>query len=715
MESVIDYFVKDISRINNISLPEASKKLDTCLKLISSTNNVEYSVLYNLLTTSGVSFCLNKSCEISDIQECGKLCHCVVYNNKCVPRYIKDANIINSDPDKYIKGISTKDLEDLLKYASYLYYNYDGGGLTDNSFDALEYTLNKRLKLKGRRYEKIGAEPIDKIKVNLPYPMGSLEKLKPEMKALREYISTPELFWSNKLDGVSGLVTYTDGKVTGIYSRGDGTVGGDLTYLKDYISLPKLNGDITVRGEFILPKNKWESKYKGSYANARSFVSSKVNSGHISPSFSDLDFVAYEIVDWTEPISNISQQMKILDTMGFKTPVNGTIKDPTIFNLVSIYKKQRETSPYNIDGLVINNGNESVAFKMLLEEQIRDSIVNNVDWNITRHGRYFPVAVYDSVYIDGIRLHRASAHNADHVDSWNLGKGSKIKVARSGDVIPQIKDVIVDDNIEPIFPGNEYEWDWEGKDIVLKDINNNPEVHKKRNTHFFTTIGVPGIGEGKINKLYENNFKNVSEITNAKIDELTKIKGFGKKSAETLYNNIHNTMRKTRLDRFLSAMTTFKSKVPRKLLKQVVREYPEIYKHSEKEITKNLKEKKIPGIGPKRIATLAESIPKFIQELKKLNNEDISQAIEWNENLVKTKPNLKVKGKEFVLTNFMNSPTYKVEDFIWDNFGDTSNIVTNKTDAVIAANLSTITTKMLNAEKFGIPVYTVEEFFEKFN
>jgi len=736
MESAIDYFIKDIARINKITVPEASKKLDTCLKIISANENVEYSKLFNLLTVSALSSCLSKSCTSTQLAECEKLCHCVVFENKCVARYPPFASEINEDPDKFTLGMSTKDLEYLVKYISFLYYNF-GSGLTDNAFDALEYILNKRLKLKGRRWEKIGAEPIEKLRVKLPFPMPSLQKLKPEMKELREYLNTEKITWSDKLDGVSGLVVYSKAKPdkpTSIYSRGDGEIGGDLTYLKDFIDFPELRTqfvesrsdspelkqNLVVRGEFILPKKVWEEKYKGSYSNARSFVSAKINGGHVSPAFSDIHFVAYEIV-YNSEANKPDQTFKILSALGFKTPVNGTFKNPLLFDLVSTYQKRRKESEYNIDGLVIQSSasadrqtNPPKAFKMLLEEQLRNTTVTNVEWNISRYGRYVPVAIYESVYIDGVRLHRASAHNADHVQTWSLGKGTKIKIARSGDVIPQIKDVTINPEISPIYPENKYPWHWERKDIILNEIETNPVVQVQRITHFFSILKVGQLGEGRVQKMFDSGLTTIEAITSANISDFKKIKGFGEVLSKMLHTNIHSVMQKTRLDRYLIAFTNFKTKIGRKLLKEITREYPEIFEHSETQIKEHLKKHKIAGIGAKRIEDLATGIPEFMKKLLELNRDDIKKAINYNKVFSKLTPNSKIKDKEFILTNFMNATDYDLEDYIWDNWGKIGNSVTSSTTAVIAKNLSIITPKMLDAIKFGIPVYTVEEFNDKF-
>ena len=741
MEALADKLVEYVAKKKHIKKPVAAKFIDKCLEKVSVAENTSYNLVYDMFYTfAGMSLCLAGSCSKATLDECKELCHCVTFKGKCVARYIPEAVEINDDPDKWIQGIKISKLEELVEYAAYLYYNYDGGGLTDNSFDALEYHLNKRLKTKGRKWEKIGAEPIEKLKTALPYPMPSLDKLKPGNPALLPYIGKAKSYgivWSGKLDGVSGMIVFKGGKPDKIYTRGNGEIGGDVTYLKDYIKLPKPTyGYFVVRGEFILSKKVWDEKYKGSYANARSFVSAKINTGYISPSLIDIEFVAYQLIDWSEKgIPPPSQAFKILQEQGFSLPDHGIFekgKELLLFNVITVYRERRSTSIYNIDGLVISidipqplkqlaNPEYSKAFKMLLEEQLRKSRVINIDWNITRHGRYFPTAVFESVYVDGVRLHRASAHNARHVFDWHMGKGTRIVVARSGDVIPTIKDVTVDEKIKTITPPDTYGWYWSdtNKDILLDEIEGNPEVQIKRITHFFTTIQTPQLGEGRTRRLYDAGLKTIKAITSAKQSEFQKIKGFGPKLSKTIFENIHNTMRKTRLDRYFVAITTFKTRIGRTLLKQVIRYYPEILTASQKEILDHLTKHKVPGVGPKRKDTLAEAIPQFREILMDLNKADTEHALKYQEErleeLKKTGYNKKVKGKTFVTTGFLGTPNYDLEDYIWDHWGDVMSTVTSKTNAVISANIANITGKMTKAYEMGIPVYTIPEFVQAFD
>lgn len=740
MEVLGEYLLKAVSHSKNISLPEASKYINKCLMEISAKNNIDYDKLYDALYSfSGLSQCLVTSCSKATLDDCNKMCWCLVFNDKCVPRYIPNALEINQDPDKYALSLKTPELEDLLQYFAYLYYNYDGGGITDNSYDALEYNLKKRLKTKGRLYEKIGSLPIKKLRVKLPYAMGTLDKVKPETSELFSFLNLAKsklkpIVWSDKLDGISGMVVYENGVLSSIYTKGNGDIGGNVTYLRDYITFPSLPSEkyLVVRGEFILSKKIWNEKYKDSYSNARGFVSAKINQGYVSEALPDIEFIAYQIIDSSEGQGTVpSQTFKILESKGFKTPVYGTLSNPLTFDLITIYRKRRDESPFNIDGLVIaidvQETNKTIpsyskAFKMLLEEQIRKSKAINVEWNISRYGRYVPVVIYEAVFIDGIRLHRASGHNGQHIIDWHMGKGTNLTIVRSGDVIPMIKDVIVNPNIQPILPNDSsaggWDWDWENKDIVLKDVETNPEVHIKRILHFFETINVPGIGEGRVRKLYETGFKTIKDITLASEKDLMKTPGFGKKLSHDTFEKLHYTMKNTRMDRFFVSITTIKTRIGRTLLKQVTKFYPEIFSSDSKEIETFLKKNKIPGIGAQRIKVLAESIPKFREALMELNPEDIKDAIKNNESRLKLSVskgfNPKIENNDFVFTGFFDNIDMDIEDYIDDNRGNIVKVVTSTTKAVVCANPTLLSGKLMKALELKVPVYTLAEFKKEF-
>ena len=658
------------------------------------------------------------------------VCHLpknIMFEGKEYPRLFADANMMNEDPDRYVEKMSEKELTHLVKLAAYIHYNFDGN-ITDNTFDAFEYHLNKKLKLKGRRYEKIGAEPVTKIRAKLPYFMPSKEKVKPGSKKLYDILKT-EVILSEKLDGVSLMVIYENGLPKKLYTRGDGEIGGDVSYLINYLRLPqvysKLFMNSAIRGELVMSKNSWEVMKNSCvmYSNERSFVSATVNSGSLFPDRMKLiDFLAYELVDSENTSYKKMNQGLIFDCLeneGFKIPKFEILVNPTIFTVSNLYKTMRENSMYPIDGLIVGentSGTITLAFKMQLESQIRSSKIINLEWNATRYGRLVPVAIFESVYIDGVRLHRASAFNGGHIQKWNMGKGTQVKIARSGDVIPAIVDVVADKNTEPIYPNPEKTgvWHWQKQDIILDDIDNNREVQLRKILHFFETIKVKGFGEKTVEKVWEAGIKSVIEVCRAPKSAFTSIKGVPK----ILHENIHNTLQNTRFDRFMEASTTLGKGISRKVIKKILSIYPEVMTESESKILKYLTTDKIPGIGPVLAKKISSGIAIFKNFLYSLNDDDIKTAIKREEqrlmNLKIEGANEKIKEKKFVFTGFFGNIDMDVEDFIYDNMGEIVDTVTPSTEAVIAASVYEITSKMSSAAQKGIPVYTIEEFWKKY-
>jgi DNA ligase (NAD+) len=762
-EALDQKFLEHIAHQHKTTMMGASLLINKCIEQVCANKGLKYSDVYDIIfSAENIRKCvvINGNCSALEFEECEKSCACFYLQPYgCLPRKIQDADIINKNPDKYImeKLGKIEDLKKMVEIAAYLYYNYTGGGLTDNSFDALEYYLKKKEKVKGRLYEKVGAMPIEKIRVDLTYHMASLNKVKPESIECVNFLSRfsvvpgnteKDCCWSLKLDGTSGQLTYNNGKLISIHTRGNGMVGGDVTYLKDFMKTIPLkipfdqSGDVVIRGEFILPKLVWETRYVGSYSNARAFVSGKINGGFMVSAIQDIQFLAYKIMKNGNAVTTPepSRSFKILTYWGFLTPENGILKNPTVFDVIQLYTEKRKSAQYFIDGLVldediigepsiayshmsnmtVSNPVNTVAFKMQLQEQIRDTIVTDIQWNISRYGKLIPVVIFEAVYIDGARVTRASGHNARKIQDWNMGRGTKIKVARSGDVIPQIKDVDVDYHIPIVFPdekANKYHW--EKHDLILDDIEGNKFVHIKRIVYFFETIGVPRLREKTVEKFYNAGMTTPESITKASIKNMEAIKGIGKKSAQGFYDSIRDVMSKIPPDRFIEASTTFKAGIGRKLLKQLFRYVPNILNMNKEEIEKTLKKVKIPGFGPKRIENVALSIPSFKKYLDGFSVVDIDKSINYYmkklEDMKKRGYNPLIENKKFVLTGFMGNVDYELEDFIYENMGDFSVNVTSDVSAVICGNLEKVSTKMSEAYGFKIPVLTIREFSDKFN
>lgn len=728
-------------KLQNIVLNRIAKKKNTDISTVQKyiekvclpkiQNQISITEMFQILSEI---YKVSVPLDVSDSISKGVVEEYVIVDGKTYPRYFPQdfLNKINDNPDEYILNNLTKttDLEEIVKVASYLYYNFDGGGLTDNAYDTLEYYLKRKLKLKQRAYEKIGALPIEKIRSHLPYPMPSLNKVKPDTKALFNFINDENISQgyviSHKLDGVSGMVIYThqSTKPMHIYTRGNGELGGDVSYLSDHIKFPSIklkeSEILAIRGEFVLDLELWKKKYKDNdlgYSNPRSFVSAKINSGHVSIGIDDISFVAYQIINSEE---DVCYNFRKMANWGFEVVRNKHILKPTTFQLVIMYEECRKNSKYLIDGLVISknikitssdilqNPKNTVAFKMTLEEQIRETSVLNVEWSPSRYGKLIPVVLYNNIYIEGNRYHRASGHNYNKIKNKKIGKGAVIKIARSGDVIPQVKEVLI--GIEDhAIPPEKYEWKIDGPHATLTDPENNDEVLKKRIVHFFETINARGVGPKTIDKFYDMGYTNVKQITNMTKKEIASIKGFGQKKSESIYDSIHSVMRVTRTDRFMVAMTIQSNYlIGRKTIKSILRVYPRLFIDEDEERKEKIMSiTSIKGLGKKRKEGILESIPKFLKFLKALNPEDIRASIENDykrlERIREDGFDKRIYNKKFVLTGFMvdQKGEYEVEDIIYDNNGVVVSRIDESVDYVISQNPGNFSSKIQKANRLN--------------
>ena len=174
----------------------------------------------------------------------------------------------------YLKTLNENQLATMLNYANVHYRNLQPI-MTDNQYDILEDYISDRYPT-NEIVHQIGA-PVERNKVALPYNMGSMDKIKPDTSALSNWMAKyrgPYVL-SCKLDGVSGLYT-TEGSAPKLYTRGDGKVGQDVSHLIPHLRLPKTKG-IVIRGEFIIPKAVFDSKYKTKFANPRNMVAGIIN------------------------------------------------------------------------------------------------------------------------------------------------------------------------------------------------------------------------------------------------------------------------------------------------------------------------------------------------------------------------------------------------------------------------------------------------------
>ena len=413
-------------------------------------------------------------------------------------------------PGKNLKKIDTTKLVKILEAASDYYYN-NKQILSDETYDFLERELKTR-DPENLYFQKIGAPVRDDIvKAELPFWMGSLDKIYPDTRDYEIWFEkhSPPYFITEKLDGFSGLLEYDSEGDIKIYTRGDGKVGQDISFLKDYLKIPKKIKNKVIRGEFIMKKSVFSKKYAKKYPKARSVVGSIVNAKKPEPEIiNDIEFLAYEIVE--EDGQKWSNQFKNLKKFGFSTPDIVIFKKITEKDLLEIYREWEKQSDYSIDGLVISEDREyerytsgnpkySVAFKVNSEG--KKTTVIEVLWAVSKHGVLKPRVKFEPIILDGDVVNYATAFNAKFVEESDLGPGSIISIAKGGGVIPDIVRIVKRTKAQ--FPDLKYHWNETHVDIILENLKNSDDYKKKRILHFFQTLKVPNINIGILGRLYE--------------------------------------------------------------------------------------------------------------------------------------------------------------------------------------------------------------------
>ncbi len=615
-----------------------------------------------------------------------------------------------------LKMLSEKQLSTMLDESNKAYYNDSENVLmTDNEYDIIKEYMEKKYP-KNKVLEQIGAPIQDKNKVKLPYNMPSMDKIKPDTNALTKWkdkYSGPYVL-SAKLDGISGLYSTENGE-SKLYTRGNGKVGQDISHLIPYLKLPSTK-DITIRGEIIMKKTVFLEKYKDDFSNSRNLVAGLVNQKKIDPErFKDVDFVAYEVI---KPSLTPSAQMEFLENEDVITVINEVKNSIDNNELSEILVDWRESYEYTIDGVIVTNDKiykrtdknpeHGFAFKMVLSDQVAEAKVLNVLWSPSKDGYLKPRIQIEPVVLGGAKIEYATAFNAAFVEDNKLGIGALIKLVRSGDVIPHIMDVI-----EPAdkakMPDVPYKWNDTHVDIILEDAEQDETVREKNIVGFFKGLEVDGLGPGNVKKIIKAGYESVPQIIAMSEEDFLKVEGFKKKMAEKVYNSIHEKINKVNLSKLMAVSNIFGRGFGERRIDPILVKYPDILTSSESDEDKIKLVKSIKGMEKKTSERFVTNIPKFMAFIEKAKLEDKLNDIPVVEAKDESNP---LFDKSIIITGFRNK---ELSEELKEIGANESSAVSKNTFAVVIKNNDEETGKSQAAKEKNIPIYTAEEFKEKFN
>jgi len=616
-----------------------------------------------------------------------------------------------------LESLSEKTLNNMLIKTNDVYRNLGPNEqplISDNQYDILEDYIKEKYP-KNKIVGKIGA-PVEKNKVSLPYEMASMDKIKPDTKALPSWKAKYEgpYVLSCKLDGVSGLYT-TEGEKSALYTRGDGKVGQDVTHFISYLKLPTTK-DIVVRGEFIMKKATFKSKYADKFANPRNLIAGTVNRVTINDTVNDMDFIAYELI---KPELKPSEQMRKLEELGFNTVKNETLTEINNDELSKRLVSWRENYEYEIDGVIVTddkiykrhsgNPDHSFAFKMVLSDQMAETKVLDVIWTASKDGYLKPRVRLEPVSLGGVKISYATGFNGSFIEKNKIGVGAVIQIIRSGDVIPKIQSIITPAE-QPLMPTVEYIWNSTHVDIMLKNKDEDKTVRNKKITLFFKGIDVDGLGDKNVEKIIDAGFDTIPKIIKMNKDQLLSVDGFKERMAVKVKEGIKDKIEKAPLTRLMAVSNMFGRGFSNKKAELILQEYPDILTSQETPEQKITKLKSVKGMALTTSTPFVENIPVFLGFLQECGLTDKLQTIPSNPRSEKDETHPLFK-KSIVMSGSRDKELETQLKQIGASLGSSVN---KSTFAVITPEPDSSTGKVANAKKLGVSLYTPEQFKDKF-
>ena len=640
---------------------------------------------------------------------------------------IKDINNPSIDTISYILNLPLLKLEKLILYCSDIYYNKLEPVISDDIYDLLIDILQQK-NPKSNILSSIGSKNI-KNKIKLDYWLGSMTKIKLNSNQLDIWIKKYNTKYniSDKLDGISALLVYNNNNIN-LYTRGNGNEGMDISNLVKYLSLPdynsiinycnkyNINGNkniIALRGELVIKKNIYNKLWNTIFKNERSAVASIVNSKKINVKLiNDIDLVIYEIID---PFYSIDKQFEYINKLNFKYAQNININNSIDYKYLSnILKERRQLSEYQIDGIIITSignyvrntdGNPEYAFayKDILDNQKAITIIETIEWNISKDGFLIPTIIIKPVEIGGIIIKRTTGFNAKYIVDNILGPNSEIEIIRSGDVIPYINRVIKSAK-KPYLPDIKWHWNKTKVDIQIDNLTSNKNLLIKNIYHFFSILNTKGLGEKVITKIYNAGFNTVEKILNISKDELLTIETIKDKSANNILISINIAKENILLEKLMVASNKFGHGLGIEKIKLVTQKYPNILNDYKKwSFDEFINKIKILNKWEEKTATqfvknfekfidFYNSIKKYIKIKKIIENEDKS-----------------LLDKQFVFSGFRDK---KLELLLESKGAKINNSVSKNVNYVIIKNKESLknpTTKIEMAQQYNIPIITIDE------
>jgi len=561
-----------------------------------------------------------------------------------------------------------------------------------------------------------------------------------EMKSNKNRSEPLKFILTEKLDGCAGYLSLGP-KESRLIKRGDEKEGTDISYLLPSMSLPKLDHQMVVKVELVMPRKVWEEKYSEEYKNPRNMVAGITNAKEIeAEKIRDLHVVAFHIYD--EDLPNYHQldakeALNKLKDLKFHIPDHDVVspEDLNVEKMTAWVKNHKLSSKYDIDGVCIvpniirkydsdRDPQHVMAFKIVGDTGVTEII--RLEWEVKKRGLWMPVAIVKPVQLAGATIRRVACYHANFVRDQGLGPGAKVVITRSGDTIPKIINVI--QKTDPQYPDEDWEWieTDDGSDPV--DIRFTGDKCQEQEVAqicaFFKERGAEYLGEKTITRLYEGDFDSLKKLFNAKIEDIIKIPGFKTRSAERVVENIQKAITDAPLAEIMAGSCLFPN-LGAKRLRLIIETIPDIMDIKTSDELDEAREKiiKINGLGGKLADIWVEHFFEFRDWLREHDEIKIEEGSKNEDVLV-----ISIKGKnsEQSSSSSTSAPAGKLagevivftgcradrlmERAIHKAGGSVGSAVSGKTTILVVKSRDKITKKMESAQERGVKIVSWDEF-----
>lgn len=604
--------------------------------------------------------------------------------------------------------------------------------------------------------KRVGSEPVDAFrKVEHEVPMLSLGNAFQEQELLDFHRRVTQAIGNDveyicelKIDGLAVSLTYEDGKLVRGATRGDGSVGEDITSnLKTIRSIPLMieeTGKLEVRGEAYMPKRSFEQlneerKEKGEqlFANPRNAAAGSLR--QLDPRIAakrHLDMFAYGYGVWQiEEIGTHSGRLEKLQKLGFKINPHWEIcrSIDEVIAFVKKWTEQRSSLPYDIDGIVVKVNDIkqqeqlgftartprwAIAYKFPAQEAVTTLI--DIELSVGRTGVVTPTAILEPVFVDGSTVSRATLHNEDHIRALDIRIGDRVIIKKAGDIIPQVVRVLFEERKEglepyrmpdhcPVCNSKLVHLDDE---VALRCINPDcPAQLKEGIIHFVSreAMNIEGLGEKIIEQLFDAGLiKSIADLYRLKKEDLLPLERMGEKSVQNLLTAIEASKQNSLEKLIFGLGIRHIGEKAASLLAKNFKTMDALKNATFDELVA------IDEIGEK----MAESVVKFFKEEKVVQLIEQLERLGINMTYLKDEPEGQSIAAQAVFANKTVVLTGKLEHFtrneakaiIEANGGKVTGSVSKNTDLVIAGEKAG--SKLKQAEKLNIPVWDEEKFIE---